>query len=301
LVRRRRQDRNLVATGVVGRRFRSGAGADKIGILSPREWWAGDSDLVRAPTRSESCRHGSRSASPALGASSSASSRVAASVLITLLLIGTAAQAVGDEPVRPKSTNPASSNSTVDAFDDPLPAGAVARMGSTRFRHTGLADFVWPAGGKTAVTIGSDEVVRWWDPETGHRTKAVALKKTQARQFAISPDGKLVAACSPGVTTIFDANSGEVLGELEVAKWGTGQLGFSPDGKMLYVTQHDGRINVWDWRAKKPHAISLGAPQWGADSSFHLHFSPDGKHFVAGVSWQQPLAVFSTATWEKEQ
>src|SRR5262249_28091733 len=36
-----------------------------------------------------------------------------------------------------------------DLHGDPLPEGAVARMGSTRFRHAGLSNFAFLNGGKT--------------------------------------------------------------------------------------------------------------------------------------------------------
>ena len=49
-----------------------------------------------------------------------------------------------------------------DLYGDPLPEGAVARMGSVRFRHAGLSDYVFLPGGKTVLTSGSDRVLRFW-------------------------------------------------------------------------------------------------------------------------------------------
>src|SRR5688572_26488265 len=44
-----------------------------------------------------------------------------------------------------------------DQYGDPLPVGAVARLGSVRLRHAGLQDFALLPDGKTAVTVGQDQ------------------------------------------------------------------------------------------------------------------------------------------------
>jgi hypothetical protein len=44
----------------------------------------------------------------------------------------------------------------VDLYGDPLPEGAVARLGSVRLRHPGLKDFAFLADGRTVVTVGED-------------------------------------------------------------------------------------------------------------------------------------------------
>src|SRR5215218_8936318 len=60
----------------------------------------------------------------------------------------------------------------VDLYGDRLPEGAVARLGSLRLRHPGLRDFTLLPDGKTAVTVGDDQTVRWWDLESGRQTGA---------------------------------------------------------------------------------------------------------------------------------
>src|SRR4051812_11849449 len=65
----------------------------------------------------------------------------------------------------------------LDRYGDPLPEGAVARLGSVRLRHAGLTDFRLLADGKTAVTVGDNGMVYWWDIASGRRTGAVRLPK----------------------------------------------------------------------------------------------------------------------------
>jgi len=172
-------------------------------------------------------------------------------------------------------------------------------MGSTKFRHANLRDFAWTQDGKSVVTVGF-RAARVWDAETGRRTRGVALKQSMGGLFAISAGAKLGAAALQDSTTIFDPGTGEILATLGGIKESPAQLGFSADGKLVYVGGGRGRVSVWDWKAGKEHQIPWTPPQFGGtDSSFHCHFSPDGKLFVVGVQSSIPLAVFNVANWDK--
>lgn len=238
---------------------------------------------------------------------------IAASVLLlgglTVMLVGAAARSGGDEPARPQPRTPVAGKSSEVAPDDPLPAGAVARMGFTRFRHAGLSDFACLGDNKTVLTLGADRVVRAWDMATGKLTRSVALEKGAAGALALSADGKFAAAGDWDTGTVWDAGTGKVLasfaGPKEGARsfsdtrQGVSSFGFSPDGKMLAVARLDNRIRVWDWRAAKAKDIPLPVRESGQDSSFHLHFSPDGKYFAGSGHSQLPLCVYDTATWRE--
>src|SRR5258707_11518495 len=55
-----------------------------------------------------------------------------------------------------------------DQYGDPLPEGAVAPLGTLRWRHTGriLCLSVSPDG-KTLASAGKDQTLRLWDAATG--------------------------------------------------------------------------------------------------------------------------------------
>src|SRR5436190_1203028 len=55
---------------------------------------------------------------------------------------------------------------------EPLPAGALSRVGGIRFRHTGWAIMVaFSPDGKQLATAGNDNLIRIWDPATGRQIR----------------------------------------------------------------------------------------------------------------------------------
>jgi RNA polymerase sigma factor (sigma-70 family) len=234
--------------------------------------------------------------------------------VVTLLLFTVCMGGVGlaitrptDEPVsratNTKSQEPKtkSQEQRTDSHGDPLPPGAVARLGSTRFRHSGLSDFVFLDGGKTILTCGSDRVLRFWDVVDGKPTRTVELKGSAGpgRSITLSPDGRTLAAHEGGNIVLWDTATGKEIKTLPGPKSQLGLLYFSPDGKTLAVGRGDLQVSMWEWQAEKEFSFRLPFTRemfQGLDSSFHGSFSPDGKWFVAGASLWEPLGIFEAAT-----
>src|SRR5262249_45080037 len=84
----------------------------------------------------------------------------------------------------------------LDLYGDPLPAGAIARIGSIRLRHTGLSDLVYLQGGKIILSAGADRVLRWWDRASGRPIQDMKLQGVGGPGFCqtLSPDGKYMVA-----------------------------------------------------------------------------------------------------------
>jgi RNA polymerase sigma factor (sigma-70 family) len=190
-----------------------------------------------------------------------------------------------------------------DLHGDPLPAGAVVRLGSTRLRHAGLSEYVVLPGSKTVLTAGGDRVLRFWDLASGRQVRTVMLqgKAGPGGLVTLSPDGKTLVAMDGGKFVFWEVESGKEIRSLDAPKGQLGYLWFSPDGKTLAVGRNDWRVTFMDWKSGSERRVDLPrfparVIQYTMDSTFHGSFSPDGKWFVASAHHQQPLGVFEVAT-----
>ncbi len=190
----------------------------------------------------------------------------------------------------------------VDLYGDPLPEGAIARMGSARFRHSGLSSYLVLPDGNTVVTAGGDRLLRYWDLATGKPRRDVLLQGRGGggSHVTLTPDGKSVLAMLGKQFLIWDAESGREIKRLPVPKNnGIAYVCVAPDGKRLAVGTWGLQTSIIDMQTGAAREITLPrgkAMRPGADSSFHGSFSPDGKWFVGAASLQDPLGIFDAAT-----
>ena len=179
------------------------------------------------------------------------------------------------------ASTPLLGGAPVDGLGDPIPGGAVARLGTVRFRHgetpTALA---WSPDGKRLITTAGS-VVSLFDPE-GRRAAAWELPAEEGwalEALAWSPDGKTVAvAGSVPVVVLLDPHSGARQTFATASEGGEPAvaLAWSPDGKQL-VTLCGGKAQV---RTPEGALVRELAPAQGALEV--LAWSPDGKRLVAG-------------------
>src|SRR5262249_13402374 len=87
--------------------------------------------------------------------------RVTATIVLAGALI-TGTDLFAQEPAR------------ADRHGDPLPPGAVARLGTVRLRTTATA-FVLTPDGKTILTVSGGRTLGSWDPETGRLREEIHL------------------------------------------------------------------------------------------------------------------------------
>src|SRR5215469_1399520 len=79
-----------------------------------------------------------------------------------------------------------------DAHGDPLPAGALARLGTVRFRTGGrILSAAYSPNGRILAAGCGDDHVHLWDTETGK--EILQIKDPWVYALAFSPDGALLA------------------------------------------------------------------------------------------------------------
>lgn len=172
-----------------------------------------------------------------------------------------------------------------DSLGDPLPKGAVARLGTVRLRHGARISCmaVFPDGKKMVSACRENPLEQHnmlviWDAATGKELRQVG-PQVAVEHVAISPDGKKIASGGITLVCVWDAKSGKKLHDFF---GGDGEyfraLAFSPDGKHLAV----GGIGIhwWDLENGKGKVwVTQPAPQGGLNS---LSFTPEGKMLASG-------------------
>ncbi|HEY7424956.1 MAG TPA: WD40 repeat domain-containing protein [Gemmataceae bacterium] len=161
--------------------------------------------------------------------------------------------------------------------DDPLPPGAVARLGSPRFRHPGgVVCLAYAPRGDTVASAGEDATIRIWDMANGRELRRWRLKGEKAKCLAWSPDGKLLAAGGKWGIALWDPAKGQKVVQLDEGWPTVTSVAFAPDGKSFADGGADG-IRLWDLASRKICRVRR-TRQWVRS----LAFTPDGTILLFG-------------------
>jgi WD40 repeat protein len=229
--------------------------------------------------------------------------------------------AVSHPPARVGQFSPAPH---VDQNGDPLPEGAINRIGSSRFRHGGyLRHFAYTKDGKGLVTItlgdSANEYTKdgkgpftttwnnatnFWDVKTGKRVWRSELgKDTFIPALAMSEDGKKVAVLGEYDYRRIATDTGEILAKHSWEKTGdrldevpTGTLAFTSDLQTRARGLGDATVRLYDAvSGAEKMRFSIGDPA-KQEFAMGLRFSADGQTiFVTGCHFNG-IAVHDTST-----
>jgi WD40 repeat protein len=167
-----------------------------------------------------------------------------------------------------------------DQYGDPLPPGALVRIGTTRFRHYASiyslaysADGKLIAGGDSFEGAAESSIVVW-DAATGRQLHRLEGHGHVVRALAFSPDSnRLAAACGDGSLRIWDVNAEKLIATL---KGSFDSAVFTRDGKVVIGADGDG-AGLWDAATGRPLMRLAGL----SGRLFSVAVSPDDKQIAS--------------------
>ena len=175
---------------------------------------------------------------------------------------------------------------------DPLPPGALARIGTTQFRQVGWHKRAFfSADGKTLIVTGRSVVgVQFWDVETGRKTHHFPLPNHVIHSGAFASDASILAvigthwpngdeAPSEAAVWLVDTVNRKVVQTLRMPDKNhtvSQSVRITPDGQRVF-TAVDGEIRVW--HAKTGVELSRFKGHAGSDG---FTVSQDGKLIAFG-------------------
>jgi len=144
--------------------------------------------------------------------------------------------------------------------------------------------------GKRILTASADHTARVWDAQTG--LEVMKLRhEDEVAEAQFSFDGQLIATGSADTVQVWDAQTGQPLGQPMRHQGHVKCVEFSPDGRRVATASTDHTARVWDARTGLPVTPSL----WHSNYVYAIRFSPDGTH-VLTASVDQTARLWDART-----
>lgn len=187
--------------------------------------------------------------------------------LVMLCLVGV----LGAEPKR-------------DRFGDPLPDGAIARLGSLRLRHEQpITAGAFSPDSRMLATVGQGGLLLCWDTATGKEVRRRRANlpfgvnglrfRADGKALILAGDGgefRVVDAVTSAEQRKFDSPDRNFLATLQVAS----------DGKIAATVDYKGNVVVWDLpHGKRLHEFK-GPAKLAPWPDNVVALTPDGKQLV---------------------
>src|SRR5262245_39864663 len=247
--------------------------------------------------------------------------KLALGVVLGLASLAAVSGFGGAPPGEKPPDRPAPKVEPAEDLEDPMPAGALRRFGSTRFRYpTSFAHAVLSPDGKR-VAVGGGEQILVYDTETGKRVRALdnfwpTDGAGRLPPMPFSPDGKSLAHLTrygEGTARVCDVETGKEIAAVKGLRPDLRYMNYTGfhiphqteevDGNFTGLYFADGGhrlvlvgqlyVHVRDARTGEPVAkYDLPKSQTGAGGAIRQEtivcFSPDGRLYavVAGDNWQ---------------
>lgn len=182
-----------------------------------------------------------------------------------------------------------------DRHGDLLPAAAVQRFGTIRFRHgSRIQVLAYSPDGKLLAAGGGTDPIRLWNAESGAPVRR--LQQSWVAALAFSPDGNMLAA-GGGFRDIriWNVQTGQQIHSFTGHTDTVTALAFSADQRFLVSASADHTVGIWDVPNRRLlHQLKLD------DEVTCVAIAPDGQTLAAG-SLDYTVRLFQLTTGQPLQ
>jgi WD40 repeat protein len=164
-----------------------------------------------------------------------------------------------------------------DLYGDPLPPGAIMRLGTIRLRPgASVSSMAFSPDGQTLVSTDWRGRIDLWDVASGKELRQIAEDQTSSRA-AFAADGRTLASAgvSDNAIRLWDVTTGKELRHFPSDS--TGLFAISPDGNILASATNDKKIRLWEVATGK----ELGE-LYNQDRVWSFGWTADGKTLASG-------------------
>jgi WD40 repeat protein len=201
----------------------------------------------------------------------------------------------------PLSAQPAAKQKApgVDLQGDPLPPGALARLGTVRLRAGApVSRLAFSLDGKWLATAHHDGKVILWDSATGREVHVMVHPADDIWALAFSHDGQSLATASTQerrqFIRLWDVSHGREIEHFrKVDNAALAGLAFSPDGRLLAGVSAGDKITLWKVAGWKEVHTVRSPGRYFTD----LAFSHDGR-LLAAISPREEDPNEIVYVWE---
>jgi RNA polymerase sigma factor (sigma-70 family) len=193
-----------------------------------------------------------------------------------------------------------------DRYGDPLPPGAVMRLGTDRFRQAPVfKHIIYSPDGRLAVTDSGQDRLVLRDARDGRSLRQIDLGIEDIQDFVFSPDGRMIATvgyqsrergrnvAANHLTLIEAATGRQVLRASWDDRWNDDDLAekvaYCADGQTVATVSLNGKLRLWAaGTAELRRDERLGEGR----SRLAMAFSTGGVSRMLAIAWQHAIDLW---------